>query len=126
MPDPIRGVGLFIAELKMDKPKGKEIKHWIAYCDWLEAQLTSTDTVKKFNRGFQKQLDGIADELLDPSYQISIKGKESDFKNFFEMVTKGQTIVSAMEKFEKAAYDKRSDEKKPLSEDSADNYLRRR
>lgn len=111
----------------MEKPKTKEIKHWIAYSEWLESQLTSKDTVKKFNRGFQKQLDGIADELLDPSYQISIKGKESDFKNFFEMVTKGQTIVQAMEKFEKAAYaDLRGDEKKTFSDDSAENYLRRK
>ena len=118
------GLGVFSY---MDKPKTKELKHWITYCDWLESQLNSKDTVKKFNRGFQKQLDGIADELLDPSYQISIKGKESDFKNFFEMVTKGQTIVSAMEKFEKAAYaDIKGDDKKPLSDESADNYLRRR
>ncbi len=122
----------------MERPTIKD-KAVLAYVEYLESQLSSQDTVKKFRRGIQRQLDLLADEMLNENFIISLKpiyvqsldGKmiktESGFNEFFDMLTKGKEIVAAIEKFETAAYPKAQvDKKKSLSTDSAENYLRKK
>lgn len=114
----------------MIRPTIKD-KSILEYVEYLEKQLVElkTHTKKKFYMGIQRQLDLLADEMLDPSFIVSMKKTDNDsgFDGFFDMITKGDAIIKAMEKFEAQALPKeeKSDVKKPLSEDSAENYLKK-
>ncbi len=86
------------------------------YIKFLEAQLSSQDTTKKFFRGIQRQMDILSDELLAEEFKVSFKteyefGKDgklskrtNTFEAFFDMLVKGKQIVDSMAHFEIAAY----------------------
>lgn len=109
------------------------------YVEYLESTIEEfkTHTKKKFYRGIQRQLDLLGDEMLDESFVVSMKSSyelrgekyikvDNGFEGFFDMMTKGEAIVKAMEKFETQALPKeqKQSEKKSLSEDSAENFMK--
>ena len=122
----------------MKRPVIKD-KILIAYVEYLEEQISSDATKVKFYRGVKRQLDILADEMLDPNFKVSLKvdyvqrgekwmKEDSSFDQFFDMMTKGNSIIQSMKNFEaesKPQETTKGEEKKPLSEDSAENYLRK-
>ncbi len=108
------------------------------YVNYLEAQLDAfkTHTKKKFYLGIQRQLDLLGDEMLQDDFKVSMKksftineGKssmvDSGFDGFFDMLTKGEAIIKAMEKFEAQAIPKEEKDNGPkLKEGSvAEKYI---
>lgn len=110
----------------------------LLYVEHLEQTIEKfrTHTKKKYYLGIQRQLDILADEMLDEKFKVSMvsayefDGKkqvkvDNGFESFFDMLTKGEAIIKAMQKFEVEVFPKeKDDEIKPLSEDSAENYLK--
>lgn len=123
----------------MEKPLIKD-KAVLLYVDYLEKQISEfkTHTKKKFYSGIQRQLDLLADEMLDENFKVSLKPEyklqgekyvkiDTGFEGFFDMMTKGEAIIKAMEKFEQQALPEeiKQGTKTRLSEDSAENFIRR-
>ena len=112
----------------MEKPVIKE-RAALAYVEYLEKQIEDfrINTKKKFYLGVQRQLDLLGDEMLDESFKVSMKKGETDtgFDGFFDMITKGEAIVKAMEKFELQAFPKKEDDsKKVIKEDGVEDFLK--
>src|ERR1035438_264631 len=94
----------------MKRPVIKD-KILIAYVEYLEEQISSDATKVKFYRGVKRQLDILADEMLDPNFKVSLKvdyvqrgekwmKEDSSFDQFFDMMTKGNSIIQSMKNFE--------------------------
>jgi hypothetical protein len=112
----------------MDKPIIKD-KATLAYVEFLENEIESfkTHTKKKFYLGIQRQLDLLGDEMLAPEFKVSMKRgeKDSGFDGFFDMITKGEAIIKAMEKFEQQAFPSVKDEsKKVVKEDGVEQFIK--
>lgn len=106
----------------MKCPANIKDKTILAYIEWLESQISSEATKKKFYNGIQRQLDLIADELLSDDFKISIKNEGKEFDKFFDLLTKGTTIIQAMKNFENEVMPK-IEEKKQSNPDTADAFL---
>lgn len=108
----------------MKRPPIKD-KAILAYVEYLESQVNSSATKKKFYKGIQRQLDLIADELLSDEFKITLKGiegeKNENFDRFFDMLTKGSAIVTSMKNFENEVYQK--EEEKKISQGTADEFI---
>lgn len=112
----------------MERP-AKIPKDILPYIEYLEKENREfkTDTKKKFYRGVQRQLDLLGDEMLRPDFQVSmIKGEQdSGFDSFFDMMTKGDAIVKAMEKFETQALPKEVDNQSKVKvEGGVEDYIK--
>ncbi len=91
-----------------------------AYIDYLEQQIEAfkTHTKKKFYRGIQRQLDLLGDEMLDPGFKVSLRDDADGFGSFFDMLSKGESIIKSMEKFEAQAIPKEESSKPTTPEGS--------
>lgn len=101
----------------------------LLYVEYLENEIQNykTDTKKKFYRGIQRQLGLLGDEMLREDFKVSmIKGEEDNgFDGFFDMMTKGDAIVKAMEKFEQQANPTiKDDSKKIVKEDGVEQFIK--
>ena len=120
----------------MEKPVIKDAKI-LAYINYLEKQIDEFNihTKKKFYRGIQRQLDLLADEMLDDNFKVSLKTEytwegdkrvkvDNGFDCFFDMMTKGEAIVKAMEKFESQALPSVEPKKKVVKDDGVEEFLK--
>jgi len=111
----------------MERPN-KIPKDILPYIEFLEKENADfkTDTKKKFFRGVQRQLDFLADEMLDPTFVVSMKKdvENNGFDSFFDLMAKGDAIVKSMEKFEAQAIPKADDiTKKVVKEEGVEEFL---
>jgi len=90
--------------------------------NYLESQITSDATKKKFYRGIQRQLDLLADELLDKEFKVSLKTEGKEFDKFFDMLTKGSTIIQAIKNFENEVMPK--EEERKINTGTADEFIK--
>lgn len=104
----------------MKKPVIKD-KAILQYVEYLEAKVNSDSTKMKFFKGVQRQLDLLADEMLNDEFKISLKGEGTEFKNFADMLIKGNQIIQSMKNFENEAMPKQ-DEKK-VNTGTADEFI---
>ena len=123
----------------MEKPLGiKDVKA-LTYIEYLEKQIEDfkTHTKKKFYNGIQRQLDLLADEMMDKDFKVSLKTSyelqgdkyikvDTGFDSFFDMMTKGDAIVKAMEKFEEQAFPNNSgdNKKKVVKLEGVEEFLK--
>lgn len=105
----------------MKRPDIKD-KKILSYIEYLEGKLTSDATKMKFFKGVQRQLDLLADEMLNDDFKISLKGEGTEFKNFADMLIKGNQIIQSMKNFESEAMPKQQEEKK-ITLGTADEYI---
>lgn len=82
----------------------------------------------------------LGDEMLDESFKVSMKktftksnddsGKmkvvDTGFEGFFDMITKGEAIIKAMEKFEQQAFPQlqQDSKKKVVKLEGVEEYLK--
>lgn len=123
----------------MDKPTGIKDAKALAYIEFLENQIEEfkNHTKKKFYRGIQRQLDLLAEEMLSDGFEVSLKPKytwegekrvkeDSGFDSFFDMMTRGEAITKAMEKFESQAFPnvKEVNKKNIVKEEGVEEFLK--
>lgn len=112
----------------MERP-AKIPSNILPYIEYLEKENNEfkTDTKKKFYRGVQRQLDLLGDEMLKEDFKVSmIKSKDDNgFDGFFDMMTKGEAIVKAMEKFEQQAIPKLVEAKSKIEvQDGVEQFIK--
>lgn len=96
------------------------------YVVYLEKQIESTliYTKKKLNRGIQRQVDFLADELLREDFKLSLTS-DVEVDRFLKIIKEANPIILAMEKFESQSVPKDEGDAGPkLKEGSvAEKYI---
>ena len=103
----------------------------------LEKQIEGfkTHTKKKFYLGIQRQLDILADEMLNPDFKVSMVSEyeqqgnkqvkiDNGFEGFFDIIVKGEVIVKAMKNFEEEVFNKVDDSRKIVKEDGVEQFIK--
>ncbi len=112
----------------MKKPDLKNIKdkNVLEYIQFLENGNVSTlvGTKNKFNRGIQRQIDFLSDELLRDDFKLSLTS-DTEVDRFLKILKESTAICSAMEKFELQAFPKNEDNsKKIVKEDGVEQFIK--
>ena len=115
----------------------KSLKDAILRIEELEKQIEEfkTHTKKKYYLGIQRQLDLLGDEMLSEGFKVSMKADyvvqgekyikvDNGFDAFFDMLTKGEAIIKAMQKFEEDVFNKPDDSKKVVKEDGVEQFIK--
>lgn len=112
----------------MERPTNIKDKSTLLYIEHLESKIEEfkSHTKKKFYLGIQRQLDFLAEEMLSEDFQVSLKKDDSGFDQFFDMITKGEAIIKAMEKFEQQAFPSESNQgkKKVTKDDGVEEFIK--
>ena len=98
----------------------------LPYIEYIEkkAENNLIQTVNKLNRGLQKQVDFLADELLSDTFKLSLEDDKA-VDRFLKILEKADPILKAMDKFEqKANGTQKDDSKKVVKEDGVEQFIK--